>query len=451
MRNAWNDTVHAAGRWLGGAAIAILFSSAPMAQPATSNAPDSQTVADAYAYLLGRALVIRQERNDFKDPSLKYNQIKYNPLGNADFVNPNFDVAYLEAWFAVDEKTPVILEVPKVTGRYYTAQILDEWGEVIANINERTFPTKPYGKFALVAPGSAIKLPPDTGRIELHSNKAKMLARVELKGDPSGAVALQKQFRVTSLGTPDIKPIPGMADFNNKDLIGAEIFDHVDDTLASALDVSPVAAELQQKVRSVAAYVSSSPQAHAEVDSLLHSKIIPEYVEYIHTKAGPYSHGWMGSAVVGNYGADYRARAGADLLGIWANNTGEVVYFTAIRDGNEQPLDGGKSYVISFPPGALPEEEVNAYWSVILVSVPDYRVIPNTLKRYNLNNVSKLKREPDGGLKIAIGPKPVAGVAESNWLPSASGKPFSLTLRLYVPKEKVLKGQWSPSPITPVN
>jgi len=76
---------------------------------------------------------------------LRVQQDQYNPLGSADFVNPNFDVAYLEAWFAVDDKTPVILEVPEVKGRYYTAQILDEWGEVIANINERTFPSKPFG------------------------------------------------------------------------------------------------------------------------------------------------------------------------------------------------------------------------------------------------------------------------------------------------------------------
>ncbi|WP_280171474.1 DUF1254 domain-containing protein [Agrobacterium pusense] len=50
----------------------------------------------------------------------------------------------------MDERTPVILEVPEITGRYYTAQILDEWGEVISNINERTFPSMPFGKFALV-------------------------------------------------------------------------------------------------------------------------------------------------------------------------------------------------------------------------------------------------------------------------------------------------------------
>src|SRR6185295_17487489 len=80
----------------------------------------------------------------------------------------------------------VILEVPKIEGRYYTAQILDEWGEVIANINERSFPTKPYGTFLLVKPGSSVQTPPGAGRIELHSSKAKMLGRVEIKGDAEG-------------------------------------------------------------------------------------------------------------------------------------------------------------------------------------------------------------------------------------------------------------------------
>ena len=34
-------------------------------------------------------------------------------------------MAYLEAWFAVDQDGPVILEIPKIEGRYYTAQICD--------------------------------------------------------------------------------------------------------------------------------------------------------------------------------------------------------------------------------------------------------------------------------------------------------------------------------------
>jgi hypothetical protein len=69
--------------------------------------PDKQTVADAYVYLLGRALAIRQEQTDLKEPGIAYNAIKYNPVGSANFVNPNLDVAYLEAWIAVDDQTPV--------------------------------------------------------------------------------------------------------------------------------------------------------------------------------------------------------------------------------------------------------------------------------------------------------------------------------------------------------
>jgi hypothetical protein len=114
--------------------------------------PDEKTLSDAYTYLLGRALVFRQEQMDRRGAGSAYNAIKYNPLGSADFVNPNFDVAYFEAWFAVDDRTPVLLEIPEVKDRYYTAQILDEWGEVIVNINERTFPSKSFGKFALVKP-----------------------------------------------------------------------------------------------------------------------------------------------------------------------------------------------------------------------------------------------------------------------------------------------------------
>ena len=82
-------------------------------------------VTDAYIYLLGRVLVIRQEHMDRGAPGFAYNTIKYNPIGSADWVNPNLDTAYLEAWFAVDSDTPIIFEVPEIKGRYYTAQILD--------------------------------------------------------------------------------------------------------------------------------------------------------------------------------------------------------------------------------------------------------------------------------------------------------------------------------------
>jgi hypothetical protein len=273
-----------------------------------------------------------------------------------------------------------------------------------------------------------------------------MLARVELKGDPEGAVRLQKAFQVSVTGTPEIESAVALSMFDNNGLIGVEIFERAEAILASALDVAPNAARMQQQVRAVVAHVASGKDGRAAVDSLLRDKVIPEFKVFATTKAADYRNHWLGGGSSGNYGANYRLRTMVSLMGIWANTGEEAVYFGAFRDANERPLDGSKSYVIHFPADGLPDSVVNAYWSIILVSVPDYRVVPNALKRYNFNNQSALQNESDGSLKIAIGPRPVLGVPESNWLPSAEGKPFSLTFRTYVPKE-VVQREWAPPPV----
>jgi hypothetical protein len=429
---------------------AVAFAAVPpSAAGALVARPSDQVLADAYVYLLGRALVIRQEKMDRAAPGFAYNRIKYNPLGSADFVNPNFDVAYLEAWIAVDDRTPAILEVPKVEGRYYTAQILDEWGEVIANINERTFPSHPYGKFALVKPGSSPKLPSDVTPILLHSSKAKLLGRVEIQGDPTGAIDLQKQFRLHSTGKPVVSPPPPMPDFDNQSLIGASLFDDLDARLESALDVAPNAARMQQAARSVADYVASGKAARSDVDERL-KQVAENFKEYTFTKSAPYRNHWVGGAPAGNYNGDYWLRSSVNYAGIWANTSDEVLYFVATKDSDEKPLNGSNQYVIQFPADKLPDSMVDAYWSVILVGVPDYRVAPNDLKRYNFNNHSPLQKEADGSLKIGIGSKPPAGIPESNWLPAPEGKPFSLTFRTYVPKTAVKNGEWQPTAVTRV-
>lgn len=429
---------------LAGIATLPIFNVSSMAQVEAE--PDKRTITDAYTYLLGRMLVIRQEHIDRGASGFTYNTIKSTPIGAADWVNPNLDTAYLEAWFAVDENTPIILEVPQITGRYYTAQLLDEWGEVIANINERTFPSKPFGRFALVHPNSSPTLPTDTARIELHSSKAKLLGRVEIKDDKDGAERLQQAFRATSSGMPTIKPPPSIRVFDNKDLMGVEIFDDVDTTLASALDIAPNAAPMQQKARAVAAYVASGPQARSAVDDHIRN-VVPEFKEYAFTKSAPYRNHWVGGAGAGNYGVDYRFRAVANYAGIWANTGDEVLYWVATRDADERTLNGSSSYVMHFAADKLPAAVVDAFWSVILVDVPGYRVVPNPLNRFNLNNYSPLRKEADGSLKVAIGPKPVADVAEANWLPSPEGKTFSLTFRTYVPKDIVKRGGWTPPPV----
>src|SRR5271170_6760604 len=150
----------------------------PAKESAESTAPSDKEIVDAYTYLYGRYLVLQQENHDINQEKVGYNKVKYNPLGSAAFVNPNLDVAYLEAWIAVDPTHAVILNVPKIEGRYYTAELLNGWGEVVANVNQRTFPKTPNGKFALVMKGTSPSIPADAVKIEVPCTKTKMLAQI---------------------------------------------------------------------------------------------------------------------------------------------------------------------------------------------------------------------------------------------------------------------------------
>ncbi len=401
-------------------------------------------VADAFVYVMSRYLVNRQEQIDLGEADIGYNVVKYNPVGSADFVNPNLDVAYLEAWAAVDVDTPAILTIPRIDDRYYTAQLIDEWGEVIVNINERTFPDHPYGTFALIAPGSTPAIPGDAVVIELHSNKAKLLARVELRDDWDGAVELQRRFALDSAGPTSIAPPIGVPMFANDELLGVEAFEFAGAVLESAPDVSPVAARQADSVSAICRYVESGAAARAEIDELLRHTIVPDFLRHAVTHAGQFENHWLATLTVGNYGEQFWTRTAANLVGIWANSATEVVYFIATSDADGQPLDGRHTYRIRFDANHLPDTVVNSYWSIVLVSLPDYRVVPNQNDRYNLNSYSDLTINDDGTLDLTFGP---TDESSNNWLPTPPLGAFSLTLRTYVPKTIVTAGDWFPAPI----
>jgi len=408
--------------------------------------PTDKDIVDAYTYLYGRYLVIQQENYDINIEKVGYNKIKYNPLGTAQFVNPNLDVAYLEAWIAVDKDHAVILNVPKIEGRYYTAELLDGWGEVIVNINNRNFPKTPSGKFALVLKGTNPTIPADAVKIELPSEKAKMLARVELKGTPDIAQKLQKQFTFTVPDGIKIAPPLTIPEFTPKAPIGGEIFDKVEEVAASYPDVMPKAKEYQDKAIAIERYRKTDDKAKAHVDEVVKTQAIPGFLAGA-KGFGTQKGGWSVSYAAGNFGDDILARDIINYGGLWANRKEEAVYFIGLIDSKNQPLSGDKVYEIRFPKDALPDTAVDAFWSTTLYSVPDYRVVDNKLKRYNLNNVSGLKKNPDGSLSIWLASSLPKGAIESNWLPTPPGKGFSLNFRTYVPKKIVQDGQWFPAPI----
>jgi hypothetical protein len=115
--------------------------------------PDS-AVSDAYIYLLGRLLITRQQQADFDEEGFVWNQLLHRKPGQVDWPNPNLDVAYSEAWVTIDEASTLLVTVPEITGRYYTVEFINGWGETLANLNERCHPDHPSGLFAICFQGS---------------------------------------------------------------------------------------------------------------------------------------------------------------------------------------------------------------------------------------------------------------------------------------------------------
>ncbi len=413
-----------------------------------------QEIVDAYIYVFARYLVIRQEHIDIAEEGVDYNVLKFNELGQAEFVNPNLDVAYLEAWIAVDEQNPIILEIPKIEGRYYTAQIMDEWAEIITNINERNYPERPYGRYALCLKGSNPELPQDVLRIDLPSKKAKMLARVERQGDDEGAVELQRSFKLIKTGEPVIDPAVSIPMFTNEEPITVDVFNQpmVRQVLHSAPDAVSNAAHFQRNVSAIAKYVGARETNRAAVDAIIKNKALPQLVAFIQGESGGDNRGgWACTREWLEFGDDILFRTAANYSGIWWNSSAEVIYYMGMGDKDGGALHGDHTYTIRYEPEDLPSQHVNAYWSLTLLSLPDYRVVPNELERYNLNNISDLAYGDDGSLTLHIASTLPPGAPASNWLPSPAGERFTMNHRLYVPKPEVLSGEWYPPPIMKVN
>ena len=83
--------------------------------------PSDQDVSDAYIYLLGRLLVLRQEQVDFRFEGFRWNHIHHREPGSVNLRNPDLDIARSEAWIAVDEHSCSVLHLPDISGRYYTS------------------------------------------------------------------------------------------------------------------------------------------------------------------------------------------------------------------------------------------------------------------------------------------------------------------------------------------
>ncbi|AYF76757.1 DUF1214 domain-containing protein [Nocardia yunnanensis] len=141
---------------------------------------------------------------------------------------------------------------------------------------------------------------------------------------------------------------------------------------------------------------------------------------------------------------DYARRAlalgsGTGMLGLRRD---EANYWITFTDGAGAPLTANKPNTLHLPPGGIPSK---AFWSISLYEVQDRGqfLTPTPINRYQIaGNTPGLTTNPDGSIDIRI--QPTAPTTPGNWLPSpATGGPFILFARSYIPDSPVLSGTFT--------
>lgn len=121
-----------------------------------------------------------------------------------------------------------------------------------------------------------------------------------------------------------------------------------------------------------------------------------------------------------------------------------IVYPYTYVDANGKNLTGTNNYVIHFNKDNVPP--VDGFWSISMYNSKKY-FVDNPINRYSIGDKTQgLKYNPDGSLDIYIQNESPGKDKESNWLPSPTDV-FGLTLRMYIPHEIVLKGEYQIPPV----
>jgi len=123
----------------------------------------------------------------------------------------------------------------------------------------------------------------------------------------------------------------------------------------------------------------------------------------------------------------------------------EALYWTTNKDGAGRVLFDQHDYTLRFPAGGLPSN--SAFWSLTMGDARE-KFVPNPINRYSVSDRSGLVSNADGSVDIYIQHSAPAG-HESNWLPAPSGK-FLLWLRVYLPGQPILDGQYKVPPVVKV-
>ena len=374
---------------------------------------------------------------------------------------PNGDTRYSSAWVDVSAE-PQVLHVPDPGGRYFVAQVMDAWTDVIADPTPR-IPNSAPGNYAIVGPGWRGALPAGVTLVRSSTNAVWVLARTRTRADDAASVitGIQQQYTVVPLsryGDASYQPAPGILANPNIDtgptppsliagMNAATFFSLLATALASnpprAADAPIVARLAQIGVVAGKPFAASGLGAGAgtTLDDGLRDGMAQ--LDRYDAPSVPHANGWRWTQNTGRFGTDYQYRAFIAETLLAANLPEDAVYPETSVDAAGAPLSGARSYTMHFDSGSLPP--ANAFWSLTLYS-PEHYLVPNPIDRYTLRDATA-RRNADGSVDVMIQHDAPSG-DQTNWLPAPAGQ-FVVTLRMYWPRPSGLDGSYRIPAIQP--
>lgn len=411
------------------------------------------------AYVYGYPLVDTYQQQYNETHRLSDDQIVYAPVNRfyyyPDIVTPetagnlrapNADTLYFSGWYDIS-KEPLIIHTPDTQGRYYTIAVTDAYSEV-THIGRRTTGTAQQ-YFAIITPDWDGKLPNGVKKIVSASNRGWLLGRMMVNGkdDFTEAKTMMNNIWLASLSEFKKGQRPELpAEIKAEKIAIADDLKFFSIVNQSLKQLPPREGEAALMAQFDA--IGIGPNSDFDEKDLSESrrkglekalKNGRAIIEASTQRTIPDQNGWMILYDAGRYGFDYLSRASVTRGG-YANLPEESIYPARIYDSSDNILHGKNTYTLHFEKNKLPP--ANGFWSFSAYKLnKNLTLEKNALERYSLGSYNKqLKYNSDGSLTLVFQHKKPKET--SNWLPTPKGN-FLLVMRLYEPKENILKRQYS--------
>lgn len=384
---------------------------------------------------------------------------------DADFkevVRPNADTLYSTLWFDVG-KEPLIVTMPDTAGRYHVVPIMDMWTEVFATLGTRTTGNE-GGSFALVGPHWQGELPAGMRMVRSPTDNGWIIGRIQTNGAPDyghvhglqagyAAAPLSSWGGGEAVGQPAPRPDPSIDMATPPveqvaQMSPAAFYSLFAETLKRNPPHATDYAILlrMERVGLIPGQSFDLAAADPAIQRGLSRAAADAYRRIVDNRKRVRltANGWvaLGNAL-GVYGNDYLRRAFIAYAGLGALPPEEAIYPMAALDADGKSLNGASRYVLHFDKEKIPPAD--AFWSLTIYGADQF-FAANPLGRFAIGDRDELNFNADGSLDVYIQHDSPGAGKEANWLPAPAG-PFTMNLRLYLPRREALDGRWTPPAI----